>query len=229
MKLPLPSLTSCLLKCQRHKILPYDPWLKHDKKSIHLAKSILAAERAELCSSMPLYWDKLDNGTFQEPPAFVDLKEIGFSNDIIDESIYGRMKKREQRKRKIEELSNACTRKWKISVKVTNASSRSNLTRPERKPMCLMAELPSYVQHGQSLTIESASIKDKEEGLRNSLGSYDCRATAMNTGMSFHAMDNVGAKPTSGRSKRISVGRTRLIWTEASTKYSKPIFSCLFK
>ena len=72
------------------------------------------------------------------------------------------MKKREQRKRKIEELSNACTRKWKISVKVANSSSRSNLTRVDRKPMCLVAELPSYVHQAQSLTIESALTKDKK-------------------------------------------------------------------
>jgi hypothetical protein len=43
--------------------------------------------------------------------------------------------------------------------------------------------------------------------------------------MSFEAMDNVGAKTASGRSKRISVGRTRRIWSEASTKYSKPTLS----
>ena len=177
---------------------------------------------------MPLYWDKLDKGSFQEPPAFVDLKGEEFSNDDSTyDSIYSRMKKREQRKRKTEDLSNACTRKWKISVKVANISSRSKLTLPESRPMCLIAELPSYVFSGQSLTIESAAIKDREENLRSSLGSYDCRATALTTGMSFEAMDAFGSKTSGGRSKRVSVGRTRLIWTEASMKYSKPTFSSL--
>ena len=70
------------------------------------------------------------------------------------------------------------------------------------------------------------SVNERQKGgLRGSLGSYDCRATALNTSMSFEAMDNVGAKTASGRSKRISVGRTRRIWSEASTKYSKPTLS----
>ena len=208
--------------------MPRDPWLAHDKKSVNLAKSILQAERAELCSSMPLYWGKVDKVSFQEPPAFVDLKGEEISNDDSTcDSLYSRMKKREQRKRKIEELSNACTKKWKISVKVAHISSRSKLTLPESRPMCLIAELPSYVFNGQSLTIESAAIKDEEENLRSFLGSYDCRATALTSGMSFEAMDTVGSKTSSGRSKRVSVGRTRLVWTEASTKYSKPMFSSL--
>jgi hypothetical protein len=82
---------------------------------------------------MPLYWSKIDKDgsyTYKEPPAFSDLA----TNDdgVEDEkSIYEIMQKREQRKRKIEQLSESCTRKWKVSVKVANVTSRSVLTRQE--------------------------------------------------------------------------------------------------
>ena len=93
-----------------------------------------------------------------------------------------------------------------------------------------MAVFPAYVQCGQSLTIESAQIKDKEEGIRELLGSYDCRATTTNPSMSFDAMDNEDYKPTKyggGRSKRINIGRSRLIWSKVRMRSSKPLFTSI--
>jgi hypothetical protein len=178
---------------------------------------------------MPLYWKKIDEGCYKEPPSFIDFANEGIASDDCSNhiSVYMRMKMREKRKRKIEALSNACTRKWRVSVKVASVSSRPTLFRREMKPMCLKAELPSYVQYGKSLTIESAYAKDKEEGLRSSLGSYDCRATTTTPSMSYEAMDNIGLKTSNGRSKRINVGRTRLIWTEVSMTSTKPSFASM--
>jgi len=229
--LPLHSLTTCLLACQLHNILPRDPWVKHDEKSIKFAKTLIQAERAEACSSMPLYWSKIDKGSFIEPPAYLDLTAEPSDDSSDDESFYKILKKREERKRKIESLSNACTRKWKVSVKVANVSSRTVLARPEMQPMYCIAIFPSYVQSGQSLTVESAQLKDKEEGLGESLGSYDCRATAANPAMSFEAMTNkdiaAGKDNGAGRSKRINVGRSRLIWSKARMSASKATFTSM--
>lgn len=206
-KLPLPSKTTALLKFHNHR-MPQDT---------STSEKILQGERAETCSKMPLYWDKVDGNVFQEPPAFVKDEDI--EEKLLDDkdfSMYTYMKERSNRKRKIEELTKACSRNWKISVKFANTSSRSNLAPKVKNAMILLAELPSYVQNGQALTYESALLKDKEEGLREKLGSYDCRATSLSTSMSFDAMDGTKASKSAGRSKRLNVGRTRLIWSGVS-------------
>jgi hypothetical protein len=228
-KLPLPSFTSCMVRCQNRNLVQRDNWLKHDERTIKIAKAFLQAERAEICSSMPLYWKRIDEGCYKEPPPFIDFANEGIAEDDCSNhnSVYTRMKMREKRKRKVEALSNACTRKWRVSVKVASVSSRPTLVRREIKPMYLKAELPSYVQYGKSLTLESAYVKDQEEGLRSSLGSYDCRATSTTPSMSYAAMDNIGVKTANGRSKRINVGRTRLIWTGVSMTNTKPSFASM--
>ncbi len=211
-------------------MLPRDPWVKHDDNSRKKMKSILQGERAEKCSSMPLYWSKIDkDGSYEyrEPPAFSDLTNSDDGSDY-EKSIFENMKKRERRKRRMEELSQACTRKWKVSVRVANVTSRTMIVSPESRPLLCAATLPSYVQSGQSLTVESAQLKDKE-GLRESLGSYDCRATATNPAMSFEAMDNedirAGKCSGAGRAKRINVGRNRLIWSKAKVSGNRASFS----
>jgi len=228
-KLPLPSLESSIVRCQDQNLLYHDDWLNYDERSIKIAKAFLHAERAEICSSMPLYWKRIDEGCYKEPPSFVGFENEGISLDECSNhsSVYTRMKMREKRKRKIEALSNGCTRKWLVSVKVASVSSRPNLLRRDIKAMRLKAELPSYVQYGKSLTIESAYIKDQEEGLRSSLGSYDCRATSTTSSMSYEAMDNIGLKNSNGRSKRINVGRTRLIWAAVSAANTKPSYASM--
>ena len=211
-------------------MLSRDPSVQHDEDSIKVAKSILQGERAEMCSSMPLYWSKTDKGSFKEPPAYSDLT-VCDDTDNEGNSIYKMMQKRQGRKRKLASLTEACTRKWKVSVKVSSVTSRSTLSNPELRPMYCAAILPSYVQCGQTVTIESARIRDKEEGLREYLGSYDCRATAINSAMSFEAMDKkdvkVGKETGPGRAKRINVGRSRLIWSKAKMSSSKASFSSL--
>ncbi len=229
-KLPLPSLEWSLLMYQYQNVLTQDPSLKHGEESVKRAKTIMQAERAEKCSSMPLYWDKIDRNKFKEPPAFFDI-----SDDDIDASVnvlssfHQRMKIREKRKRKISSLTKDCSRSWKISVKVGGVSSRASISRPETKPMYCNAMFPTYVQSGQTLTLESAKLKDEKEGLRDYLGSYDCRATSTNREKSFDAMDdeeNFNRKD--GRSKRINVGRTRIIWSKANVGGSKVGITSLF-
>lgn len=217
-KLPLPSKTTALLKFHNHRI-PQDT---------STSEKILQGERAETCSKMPLYWDKVDGNVFEEPPAFVKDEDIEEKlPDAKDFSMYTYMKERSNRKRKIEELTKACSRNWKISVKFANTSSRSNLAPNVKNAMFLLAEFPSYVQNGQALTYESALLKDKEEGLREKLGSYDCRATALTTSMSFDAMESTKGPKAAGRSKRLNVGRTRLIWSGVSNAGNKLNFSSL--
>lgn len=200
------------------------------------AKRILQAERAETCSSMPLYWQKIDKNNFSEPPAFADLSsdDSSESSDGISDyqnkmsTFHKRMRIRKKRKRKFESLSAASTRTWKISVKVAGVTSRGSISYTEKKPMYTIASFPTYVQSGQSLTLESAQLKDEKEGLRKFLGSYDCRATATNRAMSFDAMNDLEVKTKEGnRSKRINVGRTRLVWAKASLGSSKVAYTSL--
>jgi hypothetical protein len=111
------------------------------------------------------------------------------------------------KRRKVEQ-SRACKHARHISVKVNSSSSRSSLYSsvpidgsscdPKRDPLLLAATLPSEVQNGRFLsTTRAASIAQK-------LGTYNCR-------------HGLGATNPSGKNiNRITVGRTRLVWTEKS-------------
>jgi hypothetical protein len=112
------------------------------------------------------------------------------------------------KRRKVEQ-SRACKHAQHVSVKVNSSSSRSSLftSMPidgsrcdpkERGPLLLAATLPSEVQNGRFLsTTRAASIAEK-------LGTYNCR----------HGLGQTN--PSGKNSNRISVGRTRLVWTEKS-------------
>jgi len=112
-------------------------------------------------------------------------------------------------------------RKWKVSVKVHNVSSRSavfpepveiandnNVTLDKNKrrvirPMLRTATLPLSVQTGVTVTTDMAAELD-DDGFAYKLGSYDCRFT-----------DKIltPKKESSNRSRRIEVGRTRIVWS----------------
>jgi hypothetical protein len=111
------------------------------------------------------------------------------------------------KRRKVEQ-SRACKHTQHVSVKVNSSSSRSSLFSsvpingsrcdPERGPLLLAATLPSEVQNGRFLsTTRAASIAQK-------LGTYNCR----------HGLGPTN--PSGKNSNRITVGRTRLVWTEKS-------------
>lgn len=111
------------------------------------------------------------------------------------------------KRRKVEQ-SRACENPRRVSVKVNSSSSRSSLFSsvpldgsrcdPKRGPLLLAATLPSEVQNGRFLsTTRAASIAQK-------LGTYNCR----------HGLGPTN--PSGKNSNRITVGRTRLVWTEKS-------------
>lgn len=198
--------------------------MQHDASTLKKAANLLAAERAEFCSSMPVYWHDIDKQNYQTPPAFFDQSILESELNTDD---YGRMAKkmfhktmlrRDDRKRLFEELSTKCIRKWEISVKVLSVSSRSSIYSDSAPyPLYCTASFPAYIQSGQTLTVESAIAKD-EDGSRDFLGSYDCRLTSTNPLMSFEGMiEQYNSKESSlnssNRSRRINVGRTRQIWT----------------
>jgi len=244
---PPPSMESALLSCQSHNILPRDPWLRHQPEQVAKAKAIIEGERCELSTSMPLHWEKLDKMSFFNPPAFPSddslnedddmteaeylcLDSVGFSTPDKD-LLYKAFKKRGKRKEAAIKLARSCTRKWRLSIKVGGVSSRASLLSSAqtetRKPLSLFANLPTHVQNGKAVSIEIAQKLDEENGLRSSLGSYDCRASAQNVSMSYQAME--GIKKKDNRIKRIiNVDRTRLIWSKFSqANNNKIMFSSI--
>lgn len=225
--LPLPSFDAALLKCHLSGSIQKNPWMRYDQRTLQMATDLLTAERAESCSFMPVYWHRIDDGHYHNPPPFFVIDEhfAGYFPEtdkygrMVEEEFYKSIAKRDDRKRKHKDLSSQCVRKWKLSIKVAGVSSRSTLhANSQLYPLYCNATFPTYIQSGQSLTIESALAKDDQEGTRHILGSYDCRYTSINPLMSFDAMMDQGrSKDTStnssGRARRINVGRTRQIWT----------------
>jgi hypothetical protein len=215
-----------LLTCQRHGILPIDPWLKHSPTSIQKVGMLLASESAELSSSMPMHWSKIDKPPVFSTPSFPPnkcqnnyteetyqtcLDYVGVQNTDKD-AMYEVTKLRKIRKAKCAKVTNSSFRKWRLSVKVGGVSSRHSLikeTKESSMPLHLIANFPASIQFGKTVTIETAQKMDDESN--NYLGSYDCRASASHTSMSYEAMQKVKKE---NRSKRnINVGRTRLIWS----------------
>lgn len=113
----------------------------------------------------------------------------------------------------------SCTQKWKISVKAEGVSSRSTLfpmstvldsnsddlpknVRKVLRPMLCTASLPQFILTGETVSTEKASEMDKD-GLAYRLGSYDCRVV--------EKISN--PKRDFSRSKRVEVGRNRLVWS----------------
>mmetsp|Transcript_36357 Transcript_36357/g.74117 ORF Transcript_36357/g.74117 Transcript_36357/m.74117 type:complete len:864 (-) Transcript_36357:1037-3628(-) len=113
----------------------------------------------------------------------------------------------------------SCTQKWKISVKAGGVSSRSTLfpiskvmesnsddlpenARKVLRPMLCTASLPQSILTGETVSTERAVEMDND-GLAYSLGSYDCRVV--------EKLSN--PKKDFSRSKKVEVGRNRLVWS----------------
>lgn len=219
-KVPPPSsLDTVLVGCQDQGIIPFDPMMKYSKKWIEKARAYVNAERADIASTMPLYWKALDGQSFFNPPGFVQNEVVDSESD--DEStsegelLYRRVEETTRERNKYIELAKSCVRNWRVSVKVGGVSSRVSLHKnnPEQKtsgqkaPMYTFATLPSSVQTGTPVSVETAIEMDKD-ALLHQLGSYDCRGSTNNVALSFQGMENISSK-----TKKINVGRNRLIWS----------------
>lgn len=113
----------------------------------------------------------------------------------------------------------SCSQKWNVSVKAGGVSSRSTLfptsevlisnsdDLPENmrkviRPMLCAASLPQSVLTGETVATERALEMDND-GLAYSLGSYDCRVIEK----------LLNPKKDFRRSKKVEVGRNRLVWS----------------
>eukprot|EP00986_Skeletonema_menzelii_P017135 scaffold17710_cov153-Skeletonema_menzelii.AAC.7 len=112
----------------------------------------------------------------------------------------------------------SCSQKWNISVKAGGVSSRSSLfpipteldsssgnlshVRKVLRPMLCAASLPQTILTGETVATERALELDNQ-GLAYSLGSYDCRVV--------EKLSN--PKKDFKRSKKVEVGRNRLVWS----------------
>ncbi|KAL9181313.1 hypothetical protein ACHAXT_010118 [Thalassiosira profunda] len=115
------------------------------------------------------------------------------------------------------DVAASCRRKLSISMKVNGVSSRTTVfpqstvlaerasenTRKVLRPMLCLASLPQTIRTGETVSTDKAREMDRG-GLAQTLGSYDCRVA--------DALVNP-KKDSSGRSKRTTVGRTRLVWS----------------
>ena len=215
-KLPPPSsVDTVLVHCQDLGVIPFNPMMTYSKKSIAKAKAYHNAERAEISSSMPLYWKTLDGPSLFNPPSFVQDASVDSESD--DESttegelLYRRVEEKTRERNKYIEVAKSCVRNWRVSVKVAGVSSRASLykkqheknTPVQRTPMYVIARLPTSVQTGTPINVETAIEMDKDTTLQ--LGSYDCRASTSNMALS---LENVSSK-----TKKINIGRNRLIWS----------------
>jgi len=187
---------------------------------IERTKKLIMADRATVASHMPLYWQKSDANSFSTPPAFVE-DQAGTKEDT-----------QSNKNERLRDLAKSCIRKWNVSIKLANVSSRSTLfgfslpcSKSDvchgellegvsksviMKPLLCSAVLPHYVQTGKLVTEEIAAQMD-DDGLADMLGTYDCRVTA-----SIGGIDKVPkkeGKDVGSRAKRIGIGRTRLLWS----------------
>eukprot|EP00804_Cyclotella_cryptica_P019156 CCRYP_017798-RA/>CCRYP_017798-RA protein AED:0.33 eAED:0.33 QI:135/1/1/1/0/0/2/232/913 len=189
------------------------------------------AENAETLSRLPYNWDRKKNTSrLNENPdkQYTTLSESSANAAILTECAASPRVALEQSNEKLSEskskankqreFSMACIRKWKISTRVDRVSTRSSLfpsstvvdydsaDKSKRKvvrPMLCCGIFAQEVQSGQSVSVEKALELD-EEGLSYRLGSYDCRF--------LDKLITTKKEPVI-RSKRVEVGRTRLVWT----------------
>ncbi|KAL7536725.1 hypothetical protein ACHAXR_011212 [Thalassiosira sp. AJA248-18] len=183
------------------------------------AELLKDSAHSEMLSHLPFHWGKkgephsVEHSGSGKPEAHVELSEDGTESQKLTGI--------RSRSRAQKELATACMRKWKISLKVGGVSSRTTLfpsstvidtcsdqvmgnTRKVIRPMLRLAYLPQSVQAGQTVPTETATEMDNA-GLAHSLGSYDCRY--------IDALLNHQKRDSSNRTKRVEVGRTRLVWS----------------
>ena len=96
---------------------------------------MVEAKRAEMSSCMPLYWDKIDEASPFNHPAFIknDIETCSLDGDLIDKdysssevTLLERATTENKDKLNLKALVQSCTREWNISARVGGVSSRSS-------------------------------------------------------------------------------------------------------
>ena len=190
-------------------------------------------DHSETFSRLPFYWKNAKSNSLINNSCDIKChmpynKYVAENDTDEDEEFYKfnitQMKAHERRN-----IAISCTQKWKISLRVGGVSSRSTLfpmsivlnedpkklprdTRKVLRPMLRTASLPPSVVTGETVATEKAEELDNE-GLAYSLGSYDCRVLEKLT----------NPKKDFSRSKKVEVGRNRLMWSNID-QAGEPIF-----
>eukprot|EP00956_Cyclotella_meneghiniana_P009130 scaffold12518_cov75-Cyclotella_meneghiniana.AAC.3 len=196
-QMPLPSSTAC------SKLTPQEWNERLSKESQY---------NAEALSHLPYTWRKKNHNGGDSAKIHGTLNESNTkTSEAPAEDAFIRANK--TRAKQERDFSLACIRKWNISTKVEGVSSRRSIfpfpillgsmssdKSKQRvvRPMLCNAILPEEVQIGISTSLEQA---EKE---RQRLGSYDCRFTDKILNLK---------KDSSSKSKRVTAGRTRLVWS----------------
>lgn len=90
-----------------------------------------------------------------------------------------------------------------IATSLPNAKRRRLMT----------ASFPTSIQNGKGISLAAAQALD-EKGFAASLGLYDCRsATFPSNGLRFQMNPTGITNPEKLKTKRVNIGRTRLIWS----------------
>ena len=172
---------------------------------------------AELLSYMPYRWDKR-NDAASKPYAhsgqsLTTASTTSHATTPTNALSYEKAKEHQSKSKAQRDFSMSCISRWRVSAKVDGVSTRSSLFPPSTKvgytkdksehkvirPMLNGAILPEEVEIGQTVSMERAAELDNE-GLAHRLGSYDCRLLDPK-------------KDPASRSKKVEVGRTRLVWS----------------
>ena len=181
-------------------------------------------EHSETFSRLPFSW-KSENGSslYDDAPdsqsQLIYQEMTANSNMSVDDIEFRKLTEAQFLAQERRNIALSCTQKWKISVKAEGVSSRSTLfpvstvldcdsddlpenVRKVIRPMLCSASLPQSILTGETVTAERASEMDRD-GLAYRLGSYDCRV--------IEKLSN--PKKDFSRSKRVEVGRNRLVWS----------------
>lgn len=113
--------------------------------------------------------------------------EISLDGFEVEKRLQSRMRNR----------AKTSIRRKTLSVRVNSASSKATIL-PSNQDGYLAAKLPAEVQDGRFLSIKRA------KAIANRLGTYDCR----------HGLPPTN--PTGKNANRVTVGRTRIMWTSKS-------------
>lgn len=188
-------------------------------------KRLLAdPDHSETFSRLPFSWksakgNSLFVDTLGRPSQLINQNMVAENNMSADDIEFRKLSEAQLMAQEKRNIALSCTQKWKISVKAGGVSSRSTLfptpivldsesgdlqenVRKVLRPMLCTASLPQAILTGETVAIERASEMDNE-GLAYSLGSYDCRVV--------EKLSN--PKKDFSRSKKVEVGRNRLVWS----------------
>lgn len=213
--LPPPrSLDSALLKYQTYGILSNDPWLRHEVHDIDRAKRIFEADRKMLASSMPLCMNAkrvtrpfMDFSFFENDQA--DNERNTPSVDEVGPVFFNEYERLGKKMASAMKKSKILLKRWLVSVKVENVSSRATLFPSSHhesggfegaaaltRPLICLASLPaSVVQNGKHV-----------QQAENKIASNGVNANSREQKMVEH-----------DTTKKTCKNRTRLVWSNSST------------